>query len=214
MRGLLLILAFLGFPWLAGKTETAPSSPARSIAILPIQNDGDLYYTLVESQSEFAWLKDKFREFKGLEPVNPDIKRREILPVHMVIQLTGVLARKGYTVYAGPELLEYFNGLQRMRRDVTYGELQKLTGADTFLLVHIREWDGSEFETEGRIHVSYAVYWIDPAKQGKDSVIWKRESDENIELDRTDFAFHKREGEALREICLNMLKGFPREKRR
>lgn len=214
MRGLLLILAFLSFPWQAGKTESAPSSPARSIAILPIQNEGDLYYTLVESQSEFAWLKDRFREFKGLQPINRDAKRRGILPVHMVIQLTGVLSRKGYTVYAGPELLEYFNSLQKMRREVTYAELQKLTGADSFLLLHIREWDGSEFESEGRIHVSYAVYWIDPAKQGKDSVIWKRESSEDIELERTDYAFYKREGEALKEICLSMLKGFPRENRR
>ncbi len=196
---------------LALVSERAVAEP--SVAILPVQNEGDPRFNLSEATTDSVWLKEKFASLRGKK--SPDVEAKRLAKMQELVNdcLARTLLHKGYKVITGPDFPEFYHRLELRGREVTYANLHKMIPADYFLLVNIQEWDNRRFDNEGQLIVRYSAYLINPQKTGAASVVWKKEAKRVIELEPSAFAFNKREEEALREFAFQVLRDLPKAPR-
>ena len=187
----------------------AMADQKQSIAILPLQNEGDPHYTLCEGASDFQRISDFVAKGVGKRTPDRDMANKNLIERVLTDHVRTVLEQKGYAVLSGDDIAEIYRRLQARGTPVGYKELQRFVPADSFLLVSIDRWEGDAFESTGKLDVSFAAYCIHPDSEENHGIVWSRKSAEIVQLEPNEFLFRKRQEEALEELARIFLKGFP-----
>ncbi len=203
----ILVVGFLGGT--IAQAQSSPSGLAPAVAILPIQNEGDPYFSLGESSSDLQKITDFVVEHAGKTPKDRDSLAAAAVRDSLVFQLGKSLLTRGYRVYMGKDYDEFYRQLETRGRETSYAELQAMVPADAFLLVHLDQWDGAEFDSAGRLRIAYRLYLIDPKRTQNKGIVWSRASKDVLELEPNDFLFRKRREEMIREVVRVLLSGLP-----
>ena len=206
---LTLIAAVLPRP-LAGAESLAYPAKA-SIAILPMRNEADPYFTLSEDpKSDLDRVMDFVSEHRGKTPKNRDLGNAESVRTSLVFHVGRGLAQRGYRVYMGRQYEDFYRDIEARGQEITYRELQHYVPADAFLLIVIDGWNPKDFDSLGRLDISYCATLIDPKRADKKGVVWTFQAKKTIELEPNDFAYRKRYEEMIQEISRVMLSRFPK----
>ncbi len=203
-----LLVITVTLPWRNAGAESF------TIAILPIQNEGDPYYQLSDNPaSDLTRLMDMAKERMRKPVINRDAHHADNIRNGLTFHLGRRLALNGYKVFMGKDYDEFYKELERRGREITYEKLQTYVPADAFLLVQIQQWDSAEFETAGKLTIAYTVTLIDPKRTEDKGIAWTNSAKKTIELEPNDFLYRNRYEDLIREAAVLMLKGFPKTAR-